>query len=79
MRFVQSRKELFPRHPGHAYIQKDQVGRVGQAFGQSFCRVNEDGDRGSRQAKHPLDVFAQRSFVVDDKDSTHSVVPPANQ
>jgi hypothetical protein len=79
MRFVQPRKDFFSRHPRHAHIQQHQIRRVGQAFGQSLGRIHEDRNRRARQPQHPLDVFTQRGFVVDDQNPAHSVVPPANQ
>ena len=79
MRLVQPRKDLFARHARHAHIEQHQVRRVGQALGKPLHRVYKDCTPASRQAQHPLDVLAQRGFVVDHQNAAHSVVPPANQ
>ncbi len=79
MGLVQPGKDLFARHSRHAHVQQQQVGRVGQTFGQPLGRVHEDGHGCAGKAQHPLDVFTQRGFVVDDQDAAHAVVPPANQ
>ena len=44
MGLMQPGKDLFARHARHAHVQQHQVGRVGQAFGQALCRVDENRD-----------------------------------
>ena len=79
MRFMQSGKDLFPRHARHTYVQQNHVGRIDEAFGQPLSRIDINGNRNPGRSQHSLDVFPQRGFVVNDQDSAHSVVPPANQ
>ncbi len=41
MRLVQPREDLFARHPRHAHVQQDQVGRLGKSIRQALRRIDE--------------------------------------